>query len=280
MLSCPQCLNEFRLLEPSTSKLSCNSCQKVWKKKDGVWDFRLNREESLNLAIYQEPEFLRWISIFGSQEISNWKIYQTKLNRFFSQAGHRILAHKFQYEIGENSQILEVGAGDGLFYRYLTKQNYVGIDTNWDALVKFASKHPEATLVCTSGGTLPIASASIDILFSLHTLEHIYHLGEFLEEVQRVLSYDGRQFFVIPAEGSYLFYLGRKFVTGPHLRKKYNLDVNYVMEREHINDAKRVLKFLGLYFSNLETNYWPLPFLRYINANIMIWGSCKKRYSE
>ena len=224
-----------------------------------------------------EPEFLRWISIFGSQEISNWKIYETKLNRFFSQAGHRILARKFHREIGENNRIVEVGAGDGLFYQYVPQKNYIGIDTNWDALVKFATKHPESTLVCTSGGKLPIASETIDILFSLHTLEHIYYLGEFLEEVQRILSDDGRQYFVIPAEGSYLFYLGRKFVTGPHLRKKYKLDVNFVMDREHINDAKRVLKFLGLYFSSLEKNYWPLPFLRYINTSIMIWGSCKKK---
>ena len=280
MLSCPKCLEQFQLLKPRTSELTCCSCKEVWKKKDGVWDFRLSREDSLSLAIYQEPEFLRWIDIFGSQEISNWKIYQTKLNRFFSQAGHRILARKFQREIGKNNQIVEIGAGDGLFYEYIPQKNYIGIDTNWDALVKFAKKHSEATLVCTSGEKLPVASESIDILFSLHTLEHIYYLGEFLEEVKRILRDDGRQYFVIPAEGSYLFYLGRKFVTGPHLRKKYKLDVNYVMDREHINDAKRVLKFLGLYFSSLEKNYWPLPFLRYINTNIMIWGSCKKTRGE
>ena len=49
------------------------------------------------------------------------------------------------------------------------------------------------------------------------------------------------------------------------------------MDREHINDAKRVLKFLRLYFSDVERKYWPFPFLRYIGCNVMIWGSAKNR---
>ena len=178
----------------------------------------LGNETIKSLAIFQETEYLRWLDMVGKQEISSWKIYATKLNRFFSQAGHRILARKPTLDVDELQWVIEVGAGDGLFYQYAPRKKYIGIDTNWDALSKFAKK-ANATLICTNGGYLPIASGSIDVLVSLHTLEHIYYLGEFMEEVTRVLKYGGKQYFVIPSEGSLLFYLGRKFVTGPHARK-------------------------------------------------------------
>lgn len=275
MLSCPSCFEKLPMPELHNTEIVCRSCDSILTKKNGVWDFRLS-QKSYSLAIFQEPEYLRWLDIFGKQEISNWKIYETRLNRFFSQAGHRILAKKLISEIDELEWVVEVGAGDGLLYRYAPRKNYIGIDTNWDALVNFSRKNPNVMLICTSGGYLPIQSESIEALVSLHTLEHIYYLGEFMEEVIRVLKRGGRQYFVIPTEGGLPFYLGRKFITGPNAKKKYNLDSNYIMDREHINDAKRVLKFLRLYFPNMEKRFWPLPFFRSINMNVMIWGSCRK----
>ena len=163
MLSCPNCSENLHLPKLRNTKLSCLSCNTVWKKKDGIWDLRLCRKSD-NLTIFQEPEYLRWLDIFGKQEISNWKIYETRLNRYFSQAGHRVLARKLNLEIDESQWVVEVGAGDGLFYQYAPRQNYIGIDTNWDALSNFSKKHPKAILICTSGSHLPIASESVDVL--------------------------------------------------------------------------------------------------------------------
>ena len=281
MLTCPNCFEQFQNFQPKLNSVECSNCGSVWQKKQpGIWDFRADEKKACGLSIYKETEFQRWLGIFGKLEISNWKIYETALYRFFSQAGHRALTRKFKLEVKDHHLVVEVGAGDGLFYKFSPRKNYIGIDTNWGALTQFSTHHPEATLVCTNGGRLPIGNESVDFVVSMHTLEHIYHLGEFFEEITRTLNPQGRQYFVIPTEGSLLFYLGRRFITGPYLRKKYNLDVNYVMDREHINDAKRVLKFLRLYFSGVERRYWPFPFLHYIGCNVMIWGSCHKKNED
>ena len=92
----------------------------------------------------------------------------------------------------------------------------------------------------------------------------------------RVMQKNGAMHYVIPTEGGLGFLLGRKLVTGPHLRKKYGLDVKYVMDREHINDAPRVLKLLRMYFAKVEHKYWPIPFLKLLSINSMIYGKCTK----
>lgn len=139
------------------------------------------------------------------------------------------------------------------------------------------SDHPKATLICTSGGKLPIASGVVDHFISLHTLEHVYLLAEMFEEITRILKPKGWHHFVIPCEGGFPFAFGRAVMTGPNLRRKYDLDINFVMSREHINDANRIKKFLRLYFKNLTLKHWPLPFLPLLNGNVMIWGRCQIR---
>ena len=101
-------------------------------------------------------------------------------------------------------------------------------------------------------------------------------MGEHIQEVKRLLKTKGKYSFVIPTEGGFAFWLGRQVFTGPHLMRNYSLDVNYIMEREHINDARRVLKFLGLYFQDFSKFYWPLR-IRNLSVNAMIYGSCIKR---
>ena len=146
----PNCLAKLQMPKSQITEIVCRSCKTSWAKKHGVWDFRLS-QKTKSLAIFQETEYLRWLDIFGKREISSWKIYATKLNRFFSQAGHRMLARKLNLDVDERQWVVEVGAGDGLFYQYAPRKNYIGIDTNWDALSKFSKKNPNVMLICTNG---------------------------------------------------------------------------------------------------------------------------------
>ena len=114
-----------------------------------------------------------------------------------------------------------------------------------------------------------------ETIVSLHTLEHIYLIAEHIEEVKRVMVGGGRYLYVIPTEGGLGFWLGRQMITGPHLKKRYNLDVNCIMEREHINDARRVLKFLRFYFTPVSKSYWPIK-IPILSINAMIYGECIK----
>ena len=122
---------------------------------------------------------------------------------------------------------------------------------------------------------LPFGKGVFSNVISLHTLEHIYPLGEHLEEVRKVLKDGGRYSFVIPTEGGLSFWLGRQLFTKPHVKRNYGLDVNYIMDREHINDANRVLKFLKMYFNITSYSFWPLK-IPTLSFNAMIHGYVEK----
>lgn len=276
---CNNCKNSITLPLGHNKSAQCTKCETNYLKKNGVWDFRIDHNvgSQKSLAIYREPEFQRWLDIFENVESKNWKIYDSALKRFFSHSGHRLLGRYLSKSISKNDLVVEVGAGNGALHKFTNLENYIGIDTNWDMLCQLASSFPNKTLICTSVGDLPIADSSVNAFVTLHTLEHIYHLAETFEEIIRILAPNGKHLFVIPCEGGLPFSLGRTFITGPNLKRKYNLDIDMVMSREHINDAPRVLKFLKLYFSDLEYRYWPFPFLPLLNVNVMIWGKCKAR---
>lgn len=270
------CIDCYKPLANETpNRLFCNNCLRTYKlTKEGVWDFSNPVDAKKPLDIYQESEYGRWLEIFGKIESKNWKIYETKFKRFFSQAGHRKLGKLLKVSGAKNKSVLEIGSGAGELLNHVELSNYTAIDTNWNALVILKEKYPEVNAIFTSGGRLPFDDETFEIIVSLHALEHVYYIGELLEEIIRILKINGTNHFVIPTEGGLPFLLGRKLITGPHLRKKYELDVQYVMDREHINDAPRVLKFLRMYFSKMNYRYWPFPFLPFLNANAMILGTC------
>lgn len=276
---CLDCYHSIELPEGTENFMTCHGCERDYLKVNGVWDFRADVESGSqkSLAIYAEPEFQRWLEVFEHVESKNWKIYDTKINRFFAQSGHRLLGKHLAKTLNENDLVVEVGAGNGALHEFVNLKNYIGIDTNWNMLCQLANAYPDKTLICTSGGALPIANDVVDAFVTLHTLEHIYHLAEVFEEITRILKVDGTHFFVIPCEGGLPHSIGRALVTGPNLKRKYELDINHVMSREHINDTARVLKFLKLYFKNLTYSHWPISFLPFLNTNVMIWGFCKLR---
>ncbi|WP_162653328.1 class I SAM-dependent methyltransferase [Lentilitoribacter sp. Alg239-R112] len=279
LLACIDCHGTMALPIDGGLSMVCDSCKREYFKTDGVWDFRAdpNTGSQKSLAIYAELEFQRWLEIFEHTESKNWKIYETKLYRFFTQSGHRLLGRSLAKLTKVNDLVVEVGAGNGALHDFVALKNYIGIDTNWNMLCQLATNYPDKTLICTSGGVLPIADGIVDTFVTLHTLEHIYHLAEAFEEITRILKPEGTHYFVIPCEGGLPFSIGRALVTGPSLKRKYSLDIDLVMSREHINDAPRVLKFLKMYFRELKYTHWPLRFLPFLNTNVMIWGHCKSR---
>lgn len=256
--------------------LTCVSCRAV-KICDsfGVWDFMGKDEAHKVPAIFTEKEFSRWLDIFNTEESKNWVIYKNSFYRFFSQAGHRKMGKQLNKHLAASATILEIGAGTGVLLNFIPAHNYVAVDTSLEGLRILKARCPQATCIWTRASQLPFMPNAFANVVSLHTLEHLYYLAEALEEHIRVLQADGDMFFVIPTEGGWGFSMGRKLITGPHLRKKYKLDVDYVMDREHINTAARVMKFLRLYFDDVESRFWPLPFLKLIGPNAMIFGRCR-----
>lgn len=179
----------------------------------------------------------------------------------------------------KKKKVLEIGAGTGALLSYVTPEIYVGIDSSEKVLALLKKKHPYAIAIHSSGVNIPFKDSQFETVVSLHTLEHIYFIAEHIQEVLRVLKNWGRYYYVIPTEGGWAFSLGRKFFSGRDAKKRYGVDPTYIMEREHINDALRVLKFLRLYFGSIKSTFWPFR-VPILSLNAMIYGVCRKKASS
>lgn len=271
-IKCVDCKKNLIRVE---RELFCSSCNRSYiQKNNGVWNFK-SRKQVKTLDIYREKQFQKWQEVFRKQEVHQWSIYDTKFKRFFSQAGHRKIARMLRGGVS-GKYLLEIGAGNGALLSHMPSNKYIGLDFSEESLEILKSKHESAVVISVDDTFIPFGTGCFENIVSLHTLEHIYPLGEHIQEIKRLLRINGIYSFVIPTEGGFSFWLGRQLVSGPNLKRKYGLDANYIMDREHINDAKRVLKFLRLYFENISKAYWPLKVTN-LSVNAMIYGQCTKR---
>ncbi len=271
------CIDCGGALKKAPNCLKCNKCKRKYSRnKLKVWDFTPKQKPAIYLDFYKNEDYQKWTKVFEEQEIYDWSIYNSKFKRVFSKAGHRILGRRIKRSIKDDETLVEIGAGGGALLDEFKINNYLGLDTSMKVLAVLKKRHPNATAICVSGRKLPFQSSSIIHLVSLHTLEHIYHLAEHLQEVKRILKQNGKFYFVIPTEGGWAFYLGRLLFTGPHVRRKYKINAHEVMAREHINDARRVLKFLRFYFSSVKKTFWPIS-IPILSINVMIYGFCKNK---
>jgi SAM-dependent methyltransferase len=199
-----------------------------------------------------------------------WVIYEKPLYRFFSMSGHRKLHAAIKRLHAPPPTIVDIGCGDGQFFSLMDPKRCVGIDINAQFLARLKNRYPGALAIQADFNNLPFSSGSVSCCTSAHVLEHLYFLAESLEETQRILSPEGKFIFTIPTEGGLGWELGRLLVTGPRLRSDYGLDVHDIMAMEHINDAKRVLRFARFYFTLERISYAPLPFLPLLSLNSSI----------
>jgi SAM-dependent methyltransferase len=217
---------------------------------------------------YQSRLYKKWMAAWEHM-IDQWVIYERALWRFFSMSGHRQIAKKVAKELSSQGPIVDLGCGHGKIFDLIDPARGIGVDSNYVFLKSMKKRYPSIFPIQADITNTPFATQSVDCITSLHVLEHLYFLSEGLEEIQRILAPSGRFFFTIPTEGGWGWELGRKVVTGPRLRRRYGLDVQKVMAIEHLNDAKRVMRFLEFYFdvNNVRFSPFAIPILS-INSAI------------
>lgn len=96
-------------------------------------------------------------------------------------------------------RVLEIGAGMGHQAKLLTQLGYdvVAIDIPLSAY-RNQRVHP---VVEFDGRRLPIASESVDVVFSSNVLEHILDIDGFLDETIRVTTPGGIAIHILPTPG-------------------------------------------------------------------------------
>ena len=222
-----------------------------------------------------------WINFYDATQ-------KRGVGEFVNNAGYQVLATG-DYR---GTRILEIGPGHLQHLRYwwdhspaltgraewpapLNPPTFCIADVQQEMLDRSASVLADAGIPCethllTRGESrLPFRDNEFDHILTFYTLEHIYPLCDYLDELRRVLKGGGCLSGAIPAEGGLAWGMGRFLTSRRWLKNNTTIDPDKIICWEHPNFAPSVLRQLDLRFINERREYWPLK-IELIDVNLVV----------
>lgn len=174
-------------------------------------------------------------------------------------------------------RVLEVGAGDIRHLQYLKgkPREYILADIREEMTVLAKKKLAEkdissSTVLVERNQPLPLAEESIDVIVSFYSLEHLYPLRPYLQDMYRVLKPGGILIGAIPAEGGLAWGGGRMLTSRRWFKKNTRIDPDKIICWEHPNFADHILSELDAVFQRKSVVHWPLPWMPMLDINLII----------
>jgi SAM-dependent methyltransferase len=192
------------------------------------------------------------------------------LGKFVNDAGYKVLG---QVDInGKN--VLEIGPGS-LPHRHFWNgrpSNYVIVDIKQEfinqSIQVLAAESIPVTSYLTSSFVIPLEDASVDMIFSFYSLEHLFPLKKYTEEFKRILRPGGKLVGSIPCEGGLAWGGGRFFTSRRYTLRNSGINPDKIICWEHPNFAEEILQVLGSNFEQVRVKFWPLQ-LPLIDFNLI-----------
>lgn len=176
--------------------------------------------------------------------------------------------------------VVDFGCGTGSAFHVFEKyEGLVGIDINLDLLKISRARFPNIPLICCDFATPPFRSGSINTIFSLATLEHVFHLERSLESMERCLADNGVVYIMVPNEGNLPWSLLRTLYTAPRYSRMFNLDYHEAMSRSHCNNIWTIENALYKFFEFDRIGRFPFG-LGGKSLNLISFYRLKKRAGQ
>jgi phosphatidylethanolamine/phosphatidyl-N-methylethanolamine N-methyltransferase len=187
----------------------------------------------------------------------------------FQIAGHRHIGRWARSYAKSNNVVLEIACGQGHHLRYGGNRysNYIGMDIQDVYLHTLRRLFLGTAAVQGTAYALPFRDTSVDCILSIYCFEHFRHLPICLEEIRRVLKSDGELLVGLPAEGGFLYQVGRWLTSKRHMQRKYGIDYGAIVRWEHWNTFKEVIQTVKEQFHILELKFIPFPFFPTVHCN-------------
>jgi SAM-dependent methyltransferase len=218
-----------------------------------------------------DPHWQEWQNTYAQFYLANQR---AGIGTSINDAGYRVMA-----EIDLTGKtVLEIGAGDIRHLRYWAggrPAKYLLADISPD-MMKLAKERLEAqgvqheTLMLQREQPLPLADCSVDVIVSFYSLEHLYPLAPYMDEMLRVLKPGGTLIGAIPAEGGLAWGVGRALTSRRWFQKNTSIDPDKIICWEHPNFADEILRELDARMDRKRVNLWPLPWLPLLDPNLII----------
>jgi SAM-dependent methyltransferase len=239
------------------------------------------------------PEFLK-APLWGNRkrwglqvinEDSDWKAYlkilpdlyretqRTGLGQEINDAGYRVMS---AIDLTDK-QVLEIGAGDIRHLQYLQGKpsEYVLADVSSEMMAFAQQKLTDKAIAHRSillkrNQPLPLADESVDVIVSFYSLEHLYPLQPYLQDMHRVLRPGGILIGAIPAEGGLAWGGGRMLTSRRWFKKNTQIDPDKIICWEHPNFADHIISELDAVFQRKSMVHWPMPWVPMLDINLII----------
>jgi SAM-dependent methyltransferase len=190
-----------------------------------------------------------------------------------NRGGYRVMS---QIDLS-GQRVLEVGPGDICHVEFWRGRpsEYLLADIRPEMLDKAQQRLAAAgvahrSLLMNRGQPLPLEDGSVDVVVSFYSLEHIYPLRPYLEEIRRVLRPGGTLIGAIPAEGGLAWGAGRMLTSRRWFKKHTSIDPDKIICWEHPNFADEILAELDRHFERRQARCWPLRWLPLLDINLVV----------
>jgi SAM-dependent methyltransferase len=218
----------------------------------------------------QDPCWRQWLDTYAAFYLANQRAgIGTRVN----DAGYCVMS---AIDL-TGKRVLEIGAGDIRHMPYWRGQptEYLLADVSTD-MMDFARKRlteadiPHRTLHVERQQPLALADASLDVIVSFYSLEHLHPLRPYLDEMLRVLKPGGTLIGAIPAEGGLAWGVGRLLTSRRWFKKHTRINPDKIICWEHPNFADLIIAELDKVFDRQAVVHWPLRWPPFLDLNLIL----------
>ena len=240
-------------------------------------NFLFGAREQYGLKIIEnDPCWIKWKDISTEFYLSNQR---KNIGLKVNDAGYTIMK-----EIDLTDKIvLEVGPGDIRHLKYLKgkPKKYLLADVSTKQLdlaeLKLKKKNiPCSKILVSRNKRLPLENESVDIIISFYSLEHLYPLSEYLNDMKRVLKFGGYLVGAIPTEGGLAWGIGRGLTSRRWIKKNTTINPDKIICWEHPNFGDQVIEQLNDQLIKKKITFWPFKIIPMIDLNLIIKFIYKK----
>ena len=252
LIQCPECRGR---LATSDGRHRCMQCARSYVIEDGI-HVLLPADSQEQAPFYDDPEYRKYMD---QMDLLHFEHYRPgSLTGRIERDVKRRMARLVQ---GAIPPFVDLGCGTGQGFAMLgADEDIIGVDNNMDLLRHCRKLHPNATLVCCDMRRSPFVAQAFQIMFSIGTLEHVFHLESFVESASFSLAESGRFYVEVPTEGGILWALGRLLLTSRRNSRLLGVDYSRVIKMDHCNTVFAVQNALEKHFIIEELLQYPFGF--------------------
>ncbi|HVR41774.1 MAG TPA: methyltransferase domain-containing protein [Thermoanaerobaculia bacterium] len=229
-----------------------------------------DRERFGRRAWDDDADWKAWHEVYleAYRDTQRTTAIQTRIN----ESGYQVLEG---IDVSDQ-RVAELGPGGGFHLRRLRGRpaSYVALDAFSDFFPNLEAKCRELAIpvqCLTVGAYEPVIAlpdASQDVFLSFYSIEHLFPLEGWLDEMFRVLRPGGILAGAIPTEGGVAWGIGRWLTSRRILKKRYGLDIRKIVCWEHPNMCDEIMAALRAR-GTVRATTWPVPHSPY-DASLII----------